>query len=92
MNEFDFIVVGPARQAACWPNRLSEDGRNSVLLVEAGGSDRNPVFSVPILAGMAYFWPSSNWHYQTEPQPRWNGRASSGPAARCWAAPRRSTA
>ncbi len=60
-------------------NRLSEDGRHSVLLIEAGGSDRNPVFSVPLLAGMAYFWKSSNWHYETEPQAAMDGRSIKWP-------------
>ncbi|MFK0334344.1 GMC family oxidoreductase [Rhizobium sp. NPDC090275] len=74
MEEFDFIVVGAGSAGCVLANRLSEDGRNTVLLIEAGGSDRNPVFSIPLLAGAAYFWRPSNWHYSTEPQVNLDGR------------------
>ncbi|MFB2552331.1 GMC family oxidoreductase [Ensifer soli] len=74
MDEFDFIVVGAGSAGCVLANRLSEDGRHRVLLIEAGGSDRNPVFSIPLMAGAAYFWKPSNWHYQTEPQVHLDGR------------------
>jgi choline dehydrogenase len=75
MQSFDFIVVGAGSAGCVLANRLSEDGRHSVLLIEAGGSDRNPVFSIPLLAGAAYYWRPSNWHYSTAPQPGLDGRS-----------------
>jgi choline dehydrogenase len=79
MQRFDFIVVGAGSAGCVLANRLSEDGRHSVLLIEAGGSDRNPVFSIPLMAGAAYFWRSSNWHYSTTPQEHLDGRSVKWP-------------
>lgn len=76
---FDFIVVGAGSAGCVLANRLSEDGRNSVLLLEAGGSDRNPVFSIPLLAGVAYWWKRSNWNYVTTPQDGLDGRTIKWP-------------
>ncbi|MBP0615799.1 GMC family oxidoreductase [Jiella mangrovi] len=75
MHSFDFIVVGAGSAGCVLANRLSEDGTHSVLLIEAGGSDRHPVFSIPLLAGAAYFWKSSNWNYATTPQKGLDGRS-----------------
>jgi len=74
MDQFDYIIVGAGSAGCVLANRLSEDPMNSVLLVEAGGSDRNPLFSIPLLAGVAYWHKPSNWNYTTVPQPHLNGR------------------
>lgn len=79
MQKFDFIIVGAGSAGCVLANRLSEDGRHRVLLIEAGGSDRNPVFSIPLLAGAAYFWKPSNWHYETTPQRHLDGRVVKWP-------------
>src|SRR5690606_38660304 len=68
VETFDFIVVGAGSAGCVLANRLSEDGRNTVLLLEAGGSNRNPLLTVPLVAGLAYHWKSSNWGYETTPQ------------------------
>lgn len=75
MQEFDFIVVGAGAAGCVLANRLSEDRRHSVLLIEAGGLARNPAFSIPMLAGAIYFWKPSNWLYETTPQAGLNGRS-----------------
>lgn len=54
--------------------RLSEDARNRVILVEAGGPDRNPLIAIPganVVTGTA---PALNWNYETEPEPALDGR------------------
>lgn len=79
MQEFDYIVVGAGSAGCVLANRLSADARNRVLLIEAGGSDRNPVFSIPLLAGAAYYWRPSNWHYETSPQQGLDGRVIKWP-------------
>ncbi len=80
--EFDFIVVGAGSAGCVLANRLSEDGRNTVLLLEAGGRDSNPLIRVPMLAGLVYFWKSINWNYQTAPQKGLAGRAIAWPRGR----------
>ena len=79
MDTFDFIIIGAGSAGCVLANRLSEDSRNRVLLIEAGGSDRNPVFTIPLMAGAAYFWKPSNWHYETTPQAHMDNRAVKWP-------------
>jgi len=74
MDTFDYIIVGAGSAGCVLANRLSEDPANSVLLVEAGGSDRNPLFSIPLLAGVAYWHKPTNWSYRTTPQTHLDGR------------------
>ena len=74
MDSFDFIIVGAGSAGCVLANRLSEDARSSVLLIEAGGEDRNPLFRIPLLAGVAYWYKPSNWGYQTTPQAGLDGR------------------
>jgi len=74
VDSFDFIIVGAGSAGCVLANRLSEDGRHSVLLIEAGGEDRNPIFRIPLLAGVAYWYKPTNWGYQTIPQAGLEGR------------------
>ncbi len=59
--------------------RLSEDGKNSVLVIEAGGSDFGPFIQMPA----ALAWPMSmkryNWGYLSEPEANLNNRRITAP-------------
>ncbi len=72
---FDFIVVGAGSAGCVLADRLSADGRNSVLVLEAGGSDRKFWIKAPIGYGMSFYDPAVNWKYTAEPDPGINGRA-----------------
>ena len=56
-------------------NRLSADPERSVLLVEAGSKDRNPLFRLPMLMGKLFHSGIYNWRYHTEPVPSLDGRS-----------------
>ncbi|MDF8357230.1 GMC family oxidoreductase [Ensifer adhaerens] len=73
--EYDFIIVGAGSAGCVLANRLSTDPANRVLLVEAGGKDRNPLFRLPMLMGKLFHSGIYNWHYHTEPEPHLNGRS-----------------
>src|SRR6266498_3761558 len=65
-NEFDFIVVGAGSAGCVLANRLTESGRHSVLLLEAGGRDTNPWIHIPLGYGKHFYNPKVNWLYTSE--------------------------
>ena len=71
--EFDFIILGAGSAGCVLANRLSEDGKFSVLVIEAGPMDVNYLKPIETLlihmpAGVyhAYKNPAINWNYKTE--------------------------
>lgn len=72
--EFDFVIVGGGSAGAVLAARLSESGRHSVLLLEAGGHDRRLWAQIPIGYAKLYNHPVHNWRYWSEPEPGLNGR------------------
>ncbi len=76
---YDFIVIGAGSAGAALAYRLSESGKYSVLVLEAGGSDRNFWIQMPIGYGKAFYDARINWKYTTEPIDGLNGRTSYWP-------------
>src|SRR6201994_149150 len=72
--EFDYVIVGAGSAGCVLANRLSADGKHSVLLLEAGPKDSNIWIHVPIGYGKLFKEKTVNWMYQTEPEPGLNGR------------------
>ncbi|GAA4353950.1 choline dehydrogenase [Variovorax defluvii] len=71
---FDFVVVGAGSAGAIVASRLSESGKYSVLLLEAGGWDRNPWIHIPLGVGKTITNKKVNWAFQTEPVPHLGDR------------------
>jgi choline dehydrogenase len=73
-EHYDFIVIGAGSAGCVLANRLSADPRHRVLLLEAGGPDRNIWLHLPIGYYRTIFNTKLGWGYETEPDPGLNGR------------------
>jgi choline dehydrogenase len=79
---WDYVIIGAGSAGCVLANRLSADGRNSVLLLEAGPPDRYPWIHIPIGYAKTMFHPVYNWCFKTEPDPGMNGREIYWPRGR----------
>lgn len=69
MDTFDYVIVGGGTAGSILANRLSADGRHTVLVLEAGGDGRG--FWIPIPAGFSKLLVDKrfNWRFSTAPEP-----------------------
>src|SRR6201993_815575 len=72
-KSFDYVVIGAGSAGCAVAGRLAEDPAASVLLVEAGGSNRKLEVKAP-LAFAKQFHTKLDWDYWTEPEPHLYGR------------------
>jgi choline dehydrogenase len=73
-TSYDYIIVGAGSAGCVLANRLTASGRHRVLLLEAGGPDRNIWIHIPLGYGKLFSNAKVNWLYTTEPEPELNNR------------------
>ena len=71
---FDYIIVGAGSAGCVLADRLTEDGRSSVLVLEYGGSDRSIFIQMPAALSIPMNSKTYNWGYWSEPEPHLGGR------------------
>lgn len=80
--EFDFVIVGAGSAGCVLANRLSENGRYSVALLEAGPPDRDPWIHIPVGYFRTMGNPKTDWRYRTEADEGIAGRSIAWPRGR----------
>lgn len=81
-QEFDFIVIGAGSAGCILADRLSADGRYTVLVLEAGGSDNRFWIKLPLGYAFTFYDPEVNWRYTADKDEGLNSRELYWPRGR----------
>jgi choline dehydrogenase len=73
-ESFDYVIVGAGSAGCVLADRLTESGRDSVLVLEYGGSDRSLWIQMPTALSIPMNMARYDWRYYTEPEPHLNNR------------------
>ena len=71
---YDYVIVGAGSAGCALAGRITENPDISVLLLEAGGRDWNPLIHIPIGMGKIHEHGLHDWGYMSEPNAALNGR------------------
>ncbi|HAT35346.1 MAG TPA: GMC family oxidoreductase [Rhodospirillaceae bacterium] len=81
-QSYDFVIVGGGSAGCVLANRLSEDPKNSVCLLEAGAKDWTPLIHIPLGVMFLIDHKKWNWNYKTEGQSNASNRNINIPRGR----------
>lgn len=79
---YDYIIVGAGSAGCVLASRLTEDGKCTVLLLEAGGSDGNIMIAMPTALSYPMASKTYNWGYDSDPEPYVDNRQITCPRGR----------
>lgn len=74
MLECDYVIVGAGSAGCVLANRLTEDPKTQVILLEAGKRDSSPWIGLPAGMGKVLASPRYNWGFESEPEPNLHNR------------------
>ncbi len=79
MLEADFVIVGSGSAGSALAYRLGEDGKNSVIVLEYGGTDWGPLIQMPSALSFPMNMATYDWGFSSEPEPHLNNRRLATP-------------
>jgi len=74
MEQFDYVIVGGGTAACILANRLSAEGKHTVLMLEAGGEPKSMWIKIPAGFTKLLVNPVYNWRFETQPEDNVHGR------------------
>jgi choline dehydrogenase len=84
-DRWDYIIIGAGSAGCVLANRLSENPKTRVLLLEAGGKDKSILVKMPAgVGGLLGTKNDFNWGFWTEPEPHLDNRKLWWPRGRGW--------
>ena len=75
----DYVIVGSGSAGSALAYRLSEDGKNSVIVIEFGGTDIGPFIQMPAALSYPMGMSIYDWGFETEAEPHMGGRTMACP-------------